>query len=309
MKFLSFAKLNLHLEVLRRRADGFHELRTIFQTIDLADDVELRPAEAGVTLTVAGAPGLDAGESNLAWRAAAGFLARWGRAGEGVEIRLRKRIPLGGGLGGGSSNAATVLAGMTALLGRSPGGAALAELAAELGSDVPFFLHGGTAQGTGRGEKIAALPDPAAPPLDLWLAVPPVAAATAKVFAAHRLESRSARGSEAPVAPMAPMAPMAPNAALPAAWAALLGRNDLEPTCLELYPQVRAVYNCLSESGAVAVRLSGSGSTIFALFADRAAGQAAGARLDNDTIWMPVRTLSREEWRRRSGLDVLSGGS
>lgn len=306
MKFLSFAKINLHLEVLGRREDGFHELRTVFQTVDLADEIDLAVHRDGVELTIEGAPDLAADPTNLAFRAAEAYLARWGQRGEGVSIRLKKRIPRGGGLGGGSSNAATVLAGMAVLLGRNPGGAALAELAAELGSDVPFFLYGGTALGTGRGERIAPLPDPPAPPLEIWLAVPPVAAATARVFAAHRLAAKRPGLAATPVG--APPGD-GPQAAIAPAWAALVGRNDLEPTCMALYPPVRTVYNRLSESGAVAVRLSGSGSTIFALFADGAAGLAAGDRLDNDTIWMPVRTLSRFEWRRRSGLGVLSGGS
>jgi 4-diphosphocytidyl-2-C-methyl-D-erythritol kinase len=331
MRFSSFAKVNLHLEVLRRRGDGFHELRTTFQTIDLADEIELtleRPAASGspvVGLEVEGAPDLRADDSNLAWRAAALFLARWGRPGEGVRIRLKKQIPVGGGLGGGSANAATVLLGLTALLRRDPGPEPLAEIAAELGSDVPFFLHGGTALGTGRGERIEMLPDPAASPLDLWLAVPPVAVATSAVFAAHRvaaappsagMESGGSGADRAPTAGAGPIrrpreaaAESGRAASLPAAWTSLLGRNDLEPTCLALYPAVRDVYNRLSESGAIAVRLSGSGSTIFALFADRAAGESVGARLGSETVWLPVQTLSRTEWRRRSGLDALSGGS
>jgi 4-diphosphocytidyl-2-C-methyl-D-erythritol kinase len=175
-----------------------------------------------------------------------------------------------------------------------------------LGSDVPFFLHGGTALGTGRGEQIEPLPDPEGPALELWLALPPVSVVTRDVFAAHRVDSPAvSEGGEGGGATVTG-APAA--AGIPAAWRSLLGRNDLEPTCLALYPAVRAVYNRLSESGAVAVRLSGSGSTIFALFADRAAGQAAGGRLLTDTIWLPAKTLSRDEWRRRTGLDALSGG-
>jgi 4-diphosphocytidyl-2-C-methyl-D-erythritol kinase len=296
MRFLSFAKINLALEVLRRRDDGFHELRTVFQTIDLADEIDLLPAKSGIRLTITGTDGLPADERNLAWRAAAGFLQRWGRAGEGVEIRLHKQIPLGGGLGGGSSNAATVLAGLAVLLRRNPGRNELETLAAELGSDVPFFLHGGTALGTGRGERIEPLPDPQAAPLDLWLALPPVAVSTAAVFAAHRVREA------------VPLPRDNSGAAVAPAWGELLGRNDLEPTCLKLYPAVSAVYNRLSESGAAGVRLSGSGSTIYALFRDRAAGQAAGDRLEKDTIWLPVKTLRRDEWLRRSGLDALSGG-
>ncbi|MDQ1349002.1 MAG: 4-diphosphocytidyl-2-C-methyl-D-erythritol kinase [Acidobacteriota bacterium] len=323
MRFLSFAKVNLHLEVLRRRGDGFHDLRTIFQTIDLADEIELsleplgRAPSAVVGLAVEGAQGLPADESNLAWRAAARFLAAWGRPGEGVRLRLKKRIPIGGGLGGGSANAATVLLGLSALLERHPGPLPLAEMAAELGSDVPFFLQGGTALGTGRGEQLEWLPDPAASPLDLWLAVPPVVVATSAVFSAHRVVAASGEGatpvgegeSEPVASARRALAATGESAAVPAAWSPLLGWNDLEPTCLALYPAVRDVYNRLSESGAVAVRLSGSGSTIFALFADREAGEAVGARLGSETVWLPVQTLSRTEWRRRTGLFAQSGGS
>lgn len=304
MKFSSFAKLNLHLEVLRRRPDGFHELRTVFQTIDLADEIEIERRPGAIELVVEGAPGLPADRQNLVWRAAAAFLERWGSPGEGVAISLRKQIPMGGGLGGGSANAATVLAGMALLADAKPPFAELLAVAAELGSDVPFFLYGGTALGTGRGERIEPLPDPAAPPLDLWLAIPPVAAPTAAVFRAHAL-GRRPDGGDLTGREISEREPEA----LPRAWGELLGGNDLEPTCLELFPPVRDVYNRLSESEALAVRLSGSGSTIFALFRDRVAGQAAGDRLDDDTIWMPVKTLGRREWRHRSGLDALSGGS
>ncbi len=301
MRFHSFAKVNLHLEVLGRRDDGFHELRTIFQTIDLADEIELLRTGGGIELAIVDHPDLPADESNLAWRAAARFLARWGKRGEGVRIRLTKRIPVGGGLGGGSSNAATVLLGLRALFRVAPPAGELDALAAELGSDVNFFLHGGSALGTGRGERIEPLPDPAAEALELWLAVPPVAVATSAVFAAHSSGSGSGGASDARRGRIVP--------GLAAAWQPLLGWNDLEATCLALYPVVRDVYNRLSESGALAVRLSGSGSTVFALFADRAAGQAVGDRLGNDTIWLPVKTLSREEWRRRSGWDALAGGT
>lgn len=306
MRFHSFAKVNLHLEVLRRREDGYHDLRTIFQSIDLADEIEIVRTPGGVGLEVAGAgadsylPAVPEDESNLAWRAAASYLARWGSAAGGVGIRLTKRIPVGGGLGGGSANAATVLLGLCVLDGRDPRGAELDAIAADLGSDVAFFLHGGSAIGTGRGERIEALPDPDAEPLELWLAVPPVGVATREVFAAHRLGGSS--GSASGVRRTEKVTGLA------APWNALLGWNDLEPTCLALYPAVRDVYNRVSESGALAVRLSGSGSTIFALYADRAAGQAAGDRLGSDTIWLPVKTLSRAEWLRRSGFDVLAGG-
>ncbi|MEO8275987.1 MAG: 4-(cytidine 5'-diphospho)-2-C-methyl-D-erythritol kinase [Thermoanaerobaculia bacterium] len=320
MRCLSFAKINLSLEVLGRRGDGFHELRTIFQTIDLADEIELDRLPGAIEIEVLDAPDVPADERNLAWRAAESWLTRWGRPRDGVRIRLRKRIPAGGGLGGGSSNAATVLLGLGALLEREVPRQDLQEAAAELGSDVPFFLVGGMALGTGRGEKIQPLPDPDATPLDVWLAVPPVAVSTQEIFTSWRpsvdLPGKAPAkapgewpGAEPPGAGDAPAGVNVGKSTdrpavegwrgIPQGWRTSLGRNDLESTCLALHPQVLAVYNRLSDSGALAVRLSGSGSTIFALYADRAAGKAAGSRLDVGTLWLRSSTLSRSEWRRR----------
>src|SRR4051812_33297361 len=126
MRLPSYAKVNLHLQVVGKRADGYHELRTIFQTIDLADVVEVELGPPGVALTVTGAD-LSAGADNLAHRAASAFLARWAPT-QGARIRLEKRIPMGGGLGGGSSNAATVLAALQRLLGAPAPGDELWEL-------------------------------------------------------------------------------------------------------------------------------------------------------------------------------------
>src|SRR5262245_18066788 len=162
------AKVNLYLQVLGRRADGFHELVTVLHAIDLCDELSLQRRQrrrdiAGgapdVALHVEGdAP---AGESNLAHRAARALLAESGAAGDvGLDIRLRKRIPAGGGLGGGSSDAAAVLSGLNALLGRPCSHETLMSLAAQLGSDVAFFLHGGTALCTGRGEIVRPLQPP-----------------------------------------------------------------------------------------------------------------------------------------------------
>ncbi len=174
---LAPAKLNLSLEVLRRRPDGYHELCTLFQAIDLCDELTVEPAD-GLTLTVEGdAP---PGEENLVLRAAHMLLPYAG--GRGAHLRLRKRIPSGAGLGGGSSDAAAALLALDRLwrTGLEPPG--LAEMARTLGADVPFFLHGGTALGTGRGDEIKPLPDVSS----LWfvLSVPPFSLPekTARVF-------------------------------------------------------------------------------------------------------------------------------
>lgn len=146
--FRSFAKLNLHLEVAGRRADGYHELRTLFSTIDLADELEIELTAGGVTLET-GRADLPAGRENLVVRAAEAFLAAVG-GGVGARIRLLKRIPVGGGLGGGSANAATTLRGLALMTGSGPSEAELERIARSLGADVPFFLHGGLALGLGQ---------------------------------------------------------------------------------------------------------------------------------------------------------------
>ncbi len=292
--FRSYAKLNLHLEVLGRREDGFHELRTLFQTIDLWDELEVDLGGEGISIQVSGAE-LPTDERNLAVRAAVLFRRHW--SGPGIRLALGKRIPLGGGLGGGSSNAAAVLMALCELGGVRPPAAHLEAVARELGADVPFFLHGGTALGTGRGDQIRRLEDPR-PDVAIGVALPPVTVATGPVFAAYRPEDRAPRRVPGPaVEAWAP------------ALSELVGWNDLEATCLRLHPSLVAVYNALSVSGARSVRLSGSGAALFALFADDAEVDAAGRRLPAGVRWFPVRALGRSEWLVASGFHDLLGGA
>ena len=155
LKLRAYAKVNLGLEVLGLRDDGYHELRTLFQTIDLHDDVVLRPRPRGVSVRC-DHPLVPKDATNLAARAAEALRA-YGRVSAGVEIEIRKRIPVGGGLGGGSSDAAAVLLGLDRAwkLGLGPDG--LHRLARRLGADVPFFLLGGTALGLSRGDEVYPL--------------------------------------------------------------------------------------------------------------------------------------------------------
>ena len=154
METLAFAKLNLTLEVLGRRDDGYHEVRSILQTIDLADHIEVMPSPA--LQVTCDDPSLN-GQANLVWRGAE-ILAQRGNIQPGAHIRIQKRIPAGMGLGGGSSDAAAALVALNQLWGLGLSIDDLAQVAAELGSDVPFFLWGGTALAQGRGEQIAPLP-------------------------------------------------------------------------------------------------------------------------------------------------------
>ena len=249
----SFAKVNLHLQVVGRRPDGYHELRTIFQTIDLGDELEIELTGQGVALEVLGAD-LAAGPANLAWRAAEAFLARWG-GGRGARLRLHKRIPVGAGLGGGSSNAATVLRGLQGLLGSPAPPWDLWQVARGLGADVPYFLLGGTALGVGRGDELVPLPD--LPERTLLLAVPPLEILTREVFADL---------GELTGEPLEPrMSSLVQHGEL--GWEALAWcANDLEKPVFRRWPELARLHQELLEAGAVAARLSGSGTALWAAF-------------------------------------------
>ena len=280
VRLLSFAKVNLHLQVVGRRPDGYHELRTLFQTVDLADELEVELGGGGVTLEVAGAD-LPAGPANLAHRAAVGFLERWG-GGRGARLRLRKRIPIGAGLGGGSSNAATVLRALQRLLGSPAPPPELWSLARELGADVPYFLVGGTALGVGRGDELVPLPD--LPERRLLLALPPLQILTREVFA--DLGELTGEPLEPRISSLVQQGRFGWGAL---AWCA----NDLEKPVFRRWPELARLHRELLEAGAVAARLSGSGTALWAAFAGEAEADLDPRRLTVDCRLQPVRTVSR----------------
>lgn len=271
----AFAKVNLSLVVLGRRSDGFHELDTVFQAVGLSDRLTFEASE-GLGLEVDD-PSVPAGAENLVLRAARALAAAAGVPAR-AAITLAKRIPAGGGLGGGSSDAAATLRGLSALWKLDLPLARLAEIGATLGSDVPFFLFGGTARGLGRGERIVPLPD--LPPAGVVLVMPPFPVSTPAVFGrlgAPEWDGRS--GEEAD------------------AWGAP-DRNDLEPAAEALFPALREVREALAAAGAGQARLSGSGSTVFGLFPDLATASEAARRLEPLPPGCAVRvvpTLSRGE--------------
>ena len=260
MRVLAPAKLNLGLRVLGRRADGYHELSSVFVPLDLADEIELESAPAAqpaVTLELAGASaGVPADASNLAARAASEFVAEAGLA-AAVRLRLTKRIPAAAGLGGGSSDAGAVLRGLAQLHPGALPQSALARLALRLGADVPFFLDPRPARVSGIGERSRALAS--LPELAFLLVNPGEPLATARVF-----ESYDAR-------PLPARRAFEPGLGLDLA-------NDLEPAAERLCPAIGPLRERLRELGASAVALSGSGPTLFGLFPDAAAAAAALAR-------------------------------
>lgn len=253
------AKINLTLDVLGKRADGYHELASVMQTIGLHDTLLLHPAPAGALTLVCDLAELNGGD-NLALRAARLIVEHAGVP-RGVHIELHKAIPLQGGLGGGSSDGAAVLRALDCWWDLRLGTATLLDLAGRLGSDVPFFILGGTARIGGRGEVVAPLPDL----IPLWLVVakPPVSIPTPAVFRALTPAgyTDSVATDDLAVHIAAGTPPTLSDAAL---------RNALEAGVLCDYPAVAATRDLLLRAGAPCVRMSGSGPTLYAPFTDLA---------------------------------------
>lgn len=296
----SYAKVNLGLEVLGLRQDGYHELRTLFQTIELHDDIELRPRRDGQVTVACEHPGVPRDDSNLALRAAR-ELQRMAGERRGVDIRLEKRIPVAGGLGGGSSNAATVLIGLDRLwkLGLGPDG--LQPLARRLGADVPFFLVGGTALGLARGDEIY----PLLPQLRAQIVVvdPQRPLSTPAVF--KRLDATlTPRENGTSIFRF-----LSSYLAGRAAFGALV--NELEPAALQEAPdlrdQVARVRGILKQAGARCLSLSGSGATYFGLF-DAAAGAVRGQAALEAAGFKAYRTRTVTYDRYRRGAWVPDAG-
>lgn len=274
----AFAKTNRSLLVRGKRADGYHDLDTVFQTIDLTDELEV--SECGSIELECDDPLLPAGADNLVVRAAS-RLAESFRVRAGARIRLTKRIPSGAGLGGGSSDAAIVLALLVRLWKVDAGLAALARIGAGIGSDVPFFFVGGAARGTGRGEILEPLADEA--DRDVVLVVPPFPISTASVYARWR----PAGSRASPVG------------------GKFFGANELASAVLETNPEMARYLETVAKAFPDC-QISGSGSSIVA----RASGADATAieRLKTELPGARVfrlRTVSRAEYRRRAGLEAF----
>ncbi len=278
------AKVNLLLRVLAREESGFHRLETIFVALEFGDTVTLSPAPSGISIDTEGVE-LGPAQENLAYLAAKGFMERSGARG-GLDVRLRKRIPVGGGLGGGSSDAGATLRGLQAQFPGLLSGGELGELARSIGSDVPFFLSPSPlALGRGRGDKIFPLsPLPAAPVL---LAIPPEGVATGD---AYGLLARAREGSPGPKKEGA-----FPPEAL-SSWGdiAAMAHNDFEEVIFPSHPHLARLRQGLQATAPVLSLLSGSGSTVFALYSDDVLASSGKAVLEAafpDTRFVLTRTL------------------
>lgn len=255
------AKVNLSLRVHCRRPDGFHEVSTVLQTIDLRDRLEIQRVdrESRLRIEVAGG-GAPADDSNLVLKAARAFFAALDEPARGVRFKLEKRIPAASGLGGGSSDAAAALLGLQSLWGRPLDARQLHAIGTAVGSDVPFFLVGGTALATGRGEQIETLDDiPRAPVL---VVVPAVEVSTPEVYRGWKGGTEAGSGGEGAEPSVLPPPSGRGDAA---AW--VLG-NDLEPVVRELHPEVDSLFLALTSAGRTGgggPQVSGSGGAVFAI--------------------------------------------
>jgi 4-diphosphocytidyl-2-C-methyl-D-erythritol kinase len=283
------AKVNLDLRVLGIRADGFHELRTVFQTIELHDTLTFAQRPGPFTLKCQ-APGVPIDDSNLVWRAASALWAALGRDGapRDTVVTIDKAIPLEAGLGGGSADAAAALVALTRLWGKAPV-TLLREIAAGIGADVAFFLSGGTALGLGRGEEIYPLVD--LPPHWVVVARPPFGVSTSEAYSWYD-EDRTAGLKEPREIQV-----------LPVPWPTRAAQmiNDLEPPVVRRHPEIGALKTALRDAGAVASAMSGSGSAVFGLFRSRAAAAKCLRPLSRGgTRAVLTRTLTRGQYERRS---------
>jgi 4-diphosphocytidyl-2-C-methyl-D-erythritol kinase len=281
------AKVNLGLEIVRKRPDGYHDIRTLFQWVGLSDTLEIEPAPGPGIRLEGSDPSIAWDETNLVARAARALQARTG-SDAGARIRVIKRIPAGGGLGGGSSDAAAALLGLNQAWGTDLSRHELAELGRGLGADVPYFLHGGLCLGEERGDRLTELPD--LPPLALVLVFPPFPVPTALVYRSLPPSALTSEGKDSKIVRF-----------LETGEFGLL-ENRLEETIFRLFPGLKEYPGQLRDAGADLSLVTGSGSAVFGLFRDRAAAERglAGLRVRGEAVC--VGTVTRLQGRQ--GLDA-----
>ena len=304
----SFAKINWILNILGKRPDGFHELRTILQTISLSDQLTFQPKPGPSLELEVGGRSAPADDSNLVCQAAA-LLRPSARRPCGVRVILEKRIPIGAGLGGGSSNAAVALMAFNQLWDCQLGPRQLSQQAAQLGSDVPFFLQGGMALASGRGEILQPLPD-LGQAQELVLLYPGLEISAAHAYSSGNwkpLKEDSVLTSERAETKIQRFCKAAHSRQV--LWSVI--ENDFEAPLYRLYPALRQARGILIKAGCSRTLISGSGSTVLGLGApSQMEGILRGAEQSKAGELFLCRTLSRQEYREKlsqGGLEDLQG--
>src|SRR5262245_39737679 len=270
------AKINSMLRVGPARADGFHDIRTVFQSIALSDTLVLT-ARKGPFALATRAPGVPTDRTNLVWRAAEVLWRALRRDGDprDVHIKLEKQIPAAAGLGGGSADAAAALAGLNRVWGGRLERRDLIQLAAELGSDVPFFLHGGTALGTGRGEELYPLQD--ASRLGVVI-IKPAFGVAAKDAYRWLDEDRTTPGIISDGAPREMIPGVIPVLGIGWSHGPVSLLNDLEGPVARRHPEIAEIIAAFRQEGALGAAMTGSGSAVFGVFPE-SMGQKAARQL------------------------------
>lgn len=283
---LARAKINLTLDVLRRRPDGYHEVEMIMQTLELADTISISSTEQGIVLET-GSTDIPPGQDNIAWRAARLMVDSFGGSG-GLKICLHKNIPVAAGLAGGSTDAAAVLRGINRLWELGLATEELCDLGARLGSDVPFCVREGTALATGRGEII----HPLAPCPEFWIVLvkPPVGVSTAEVYGKFEQGKVLNRPDNAA---MREAIGVGDREGISAGLC-----NVLESVTLSLVPEVGDIKRALLRDGAINALMSGSGPTVFGIARDKEhACQLAQGFSDKNYTKIITRTVSNSNRR------------
>lgn len=270
IELISHAKVNLRLDILGKRADGYHDIRTLFQKISLADDLTIALTKSGIEVACDNSQ-VPLDETNLAHKAAH-LLFKSNKIRSGVRISIKKRIPIAAGLGGGSSNAAATLLGINQLFQLGTDIPKLMQIGRELGADVPFFLFGNSALATGIGDRLQ--PIAITPPLWFLLITPDFPISTAWAYGNVRtgLTNRDI------------------NISIPHCITHLhdvisLLSNDLEQVVIPRHPQIQEIKDALLAEGAKGSLMSGSGSTVFGMFESEAGAQAAYSQLKSHSDW------------------------
>lgn len=289
--FYSPAKINLGLEITGVRDDGYHEIVTLFQTVDLWDKLIIRPRGDNVIIISGNDPEVPWDKNNLIFRAAELLKQKTGLH-YGAEIFVEKNIPPGRGLGGGSSNAAVTLLALNRLWKTELDEQELFSLASQLGADVPFFLTGGLCLGLGRGEKIQPWPE-----FNKWwvlLILPDFSVSTAMAYREYdRLgDSLTSKDKESKIIQFLEAKDISLIRSL---------RNDLEAVAFRIHPQLAEIKQEIKRSGAELSLMSGSGSALFGLFLEEKPARVAAFSMKGRYRVQVVATVSREEYRRKLG--------
>lgn len=287
MKIRSFAKINLGLEILGKRADHYHDILTLFQSIDFWDDLEFRPARGGDIVLEGDDPSIPWDESNLIFKAAR-MLQEASGVCRGARIRVRKRIPGGKGLGGGSGNAAAALYALNRLWNLGFSRPRLQKIGRDLGSDVPYFLKGGLCLGSERGDRLTDLAE--LPPSWCVLALPDFPVSTAEIYGKFP-SSLTSEGKDSKIMRF-----------LETKNFGLL-ENRLEQTIFRSYPQLVRFKSFFQDHSAELSLVSGTGSAVFGLFSEREKAFRAKAELGGSVNAVLAKTLSRRSYwaRLRAG--------